>query len=918
MKRMNRKTRILKLLAALTICLGIVLPSLNGFLQTAAATPYPKVDLTYLLGENVDPSTWTKADRAAWDTATGDTVIQTKSIYPDTGFATKASLIDGQKQTGLDYTNGVQYLSAGSGSKNINESITLNLQKMYKVNQVGITPSYYDIWYSGFPNDFTIEVSANGSSWKTVVTKTDFGNGYTPGQQDYLIPFDQDEICQYIRFTCTEILLEWNGTLNVLALQELEVYGIETDGTSSDSTSSDTTSSGNTSSDSTSSDSTSSDSTSSDSTSSDNTVITPGEIQVLENGKIDFTPVFGGATGTSLVGWDSENKYITTSHSFEVDWNPFGGKAFLIDGDKGTGDGQANYYASCTNDGGNIVDVNHTADVNEWILFDLQENYSISKFQFSILYSMANFGLPENFKLEVSQDGDSWRTVVDKVGCQFVNGVVDYSFSFAPVSVRYLRFSVSKVAESYGASVGDDGNHLDLRGYSVILTEIEFYTGTASAEEPELQILSDGKIDFTPLFGSTFGKDLVGWDNENKYITTSHSYEAQGTPSAGKAFLVDGDRGAGDGLGNYYASCTNHPTLGLTDVNHTPNVDEWILFDLQKNYSLNSFRFSILYASSDFGVPADFKLEVSQDGTTWQTVVQETGIGFSNGSGNYSFDFDTVAARYVRFSVSKVAESYGASLGQDGNHLDPRGYSVILTELELYTGDKVEPAGIEVGEDGKLDFSSLFEGATGEGLVDWDSDEIYLSVSHGREEKGEPSVGKAFLVDGSTDGNIGFWLAYDDDAPELSAAAEVDEWIYMNLQKKFKLGKVAFAPRYASESIGLPEDFKLEVSEDGIIWTTVVEKTGYKLPSGEDLCAFSFAQTSAQYIRFSVTKVAEADPEFGYAVQLSELQLYENGDGEEKLPDTSAKTIIPIAVACLFSVSLLVCVIMKRNRLQEK
>lgn len=681
MKRVIGKPHVPKAFAALVVCLGLILTTLGtGLFVSATDTTHQKLDLSYLLGENVDTSAWTAAERAAWDEETGDAVIKVKSIYADTALSTKAALIDGYKQGGLDVANGSSYVSSGEAADlNVDESITLNLQKPYTVNQVSFTPSMYEAWYNGFPVDFTVEVSTNGDNWKTVVEKTDFS--FTLGQVDYLLPFEAEENVQYIRFNCSKIILAWNGTLNSLALQEIEVYE----------------------------------------PSSNETPGTPGgdegqaagEIQVLDDGRLDFTPLFNGAKDEQLVGWDAEEKYISTSHSFET---------------------------------------------------------------------------------------------VDKG--------------------RY----------------------------------------------------------------------------------------------AGKAFLVDGDRTKGDDTGNYYASCTNDPDQGMIDVNHDREVDEWILFDLQKNYDLNRFQFSSLFSIANFGMPEDFKVEVSQDGDSWKTVVVEKGLTFSYGTANYTFSFDPVSARYVRFSVSKIADSYGASLDGQGNHLDPRGYSLILTEIELYAESAAEETGIKVLENGKLDFTPLFKGATGKELVGWDEAEDYISVSHSLEAAWDPPVGKAFLVDGSIAGGSGYWASCSlvpdtTNLTDLNKTAEVDEWVYFNLQEKFNIGKFVFAPRYADKNIGMPEDFKLEVSEDGIIWKTVIDETGYKATKGT--CEFAFEPGPTQYMRFSVTKVAAADPTLQYSLQLSEMQFYET-DGAP-LPPTSAETVYPVVVACLFAVSLITCgVIKSRKKIRVK
>lgn len=120
----------------------------------------------------------------------------------------------------------------------------------------------------------------------------------------------------------------------------------------------------------------------------------------------------------------------------------------------------------------------------------------------------------------------------------------------------------------------------------------------------------------------------------------------------------------------------------------TPDVDhaEWVSIDLGKVCTVNNVVFYPASSRVDgkmlgYGCPIDFKIQLSTDGKTWETVREEHDYPLPE-YGPLSFSFDGREARYVRL--------YADSLRPKGT--DANSYRLQLCELEVYslpqTGEK--------------------------------------------------------------------------------------------------------------------------------------------------------------------------------------------------------------------------------------
>ena len=106
-----------------------------------------------------------------------------------------------------------------------------------------------------------------------------------------------------------------------------------------------------------------------------------------------------------------------------------------------------------------------------------------------------------------------------------------------------------------------------------------------------------------------------------------------------------------------------------------------------------------------------------------------------------------------------------------------------------------------------------------------------------------------------------------------SKTRDITEWVMFALGKPITISKMVVYPSYDSEFV---EDYHVEVSLDGLTWTTVWSITGDNKDNG-DPRVMTFDPVEARYVRFVVTKMGNGNPAsaIGYKVQIGEIELYQ-------------------------------------------
>ena len=533
--------------------------------------------------------------------------------------------------------------------------------------------------------------------------------------------------------------------------------------------------------------------------------------------KIDLSEYVEGMTSVS----GFEQPVVTASPSTEL-WGL--GAAALIDGD------YSSRYIGAT--GG----VAPEEFIETWIQLDLQKEYKINKFGFAAFQNNSPQGLPKDFTIEASRDGINWETVYTKTG--LVNHEEEptsawYEFSFSQTQARYARLNITAIAGD-----ADVAN-------AVCLNEIEVFgekvgeTGPVAPVGEKISIVSDN-------------------------ITVSASYEKEGE---GKANLVDGD------------ATTSFSAIAEADA---PGqiMNEWVQLDLQQSYNVDKIRLAAHGNNSLGGLPTDFDIAVSANGTDWSVVktINSVFVEDAEDQSWYSFNFTSTDARYVRLNIRDIG-----GVGDPGI-----GYAVVLREFEVYqsNGDKIDLSSF-------VEDIETWKAAEG---IDWAWASNYpqpvVTASKSYELWG---WGAAGLIDGSNTNQAIFGCVPSNDAL-LPAQPAVNAVITVDFKGAYALDQMCFASFTSGSPAGLPRDFKLEVSLDGTEWSRVlnISNLSPEDANSDDAGWYSFvfeATSPIRYARLTITRVAEqTDKARGWCASLGELEFYGVLDESIVLkPDNYAK-----------------------------
>ena len=300
---------------------------------------------------------------------------------------------------------------------------------------------------------------------------------------------------------------------------------------------------------------------------------------------------------------------------------------------------------------------------------------------------------------------------------------------------------------------------------------------------------------------------------EGAAVTASSSYESDGW-SANAA--VDGQRTSGAGSMGWSSSTDKMTT------NHT----EWVKLDLGAATSIGRVD---QYprddgANTGLGFPVDFTIEVSADGSTWQTVAKQAGYP-RPGDAVQTFPFAATTARYIRVTGTNL------STDQFGH------YHMQFAEIEAAGGDLA--AGRPVASSSSVEY-----------------------------------VNESWLRTDLTDGIHHSDLWYSMGWSSTGAATQHTESAQVDLGGPTLFDTVDLYARDdgANTGAGFPVDFTIDVSTDGSAWQTVIAQKGYPKP-GAAAQVFTFAPTTARYVRVSGTRLSTEPTGALFMMQLAELEV---------------------------------------------
>ena len=275
---------------------------------------------------------------------------------------------------------------------------------------------------------------------------------------------------------------------------------------------------------------------------------------------------------------------------------------------------------------------------------------------------------------------------------------------------------------------------------------------------------------------------------------------------------------------------------------NSPNSNVWIQVEVADAINVNRVVLVPRYDTDKMsgskmclGFPEDFTIQVSADGSQWNTVVSKTSYEATKSDGE-EFKFDTQSGvKFIKVDATKLSHE-GDTIHQNYRFqlMEMMAmYEEPITETESSSGIKVTASS-------------------------------YIAANTTWAPKN--------AVDGSTTKG---WSSND-----YTNAPNRNVWIQFEYPSARTVDSVVMVPRYGTDKLtgtsmclGFPKDFTIQVSNDGINWKTVVSKKDFTATnqSGE---TFSFApQSGVKYIKVDATKLShEGDTtNSNYRFQLMEF-----------------------------------------------
>ncbi|MBO5510941.1 MAG: discoidin domain-containing protein [Clostridia bacterium] len=435
-------------------------------------------------------------------------------------------------------------------------------------------------------------------------------------------------------------------------------------------------------------------------------------------------------------------------------------------------------------------------------------------------------------------------------------------FAIQPVGDAYAILSLMKDRDSgrnYVMLVNKDLDSPRTMTFTVQGTDTLYLLDKTQNNAPESVVaLQDGKLTLTlgagdfALYALPAGMDLTAPAAEGKNLL------AEKLPcDADDSYSQDGW---------YFSKLTDGVTVSRPASMgwRTSLAEASVTYDLGSAKTFD--RLDVTPAGNGVACGASFpigiRVEVSDDGVTFREAARFTDIPRPTEEVPV-FKLEKTAARFVRLTFTGASHT-GVEICELAFYEDDGSVAVGKTDYAPVAYEKGDNVAL-----GKKVFASE---------IGWTSD--------------AEGLGYAFLTDGyamekTHPTNGGHWLtAWPSD---YHKAVDEEVWVAVDLGTDHVFDRVNLYPR-GSDGRFFPEEYDIQVSEDGEEWNTVKTVTGDTSTNikGREI---AFDEVEARFVRVLIRKHFKTPASKGYTTQISELEVIASRTVQpETEPDTEEET----------------------------
>ncbi len=364
----------------------------------------------------------------------------------------------------------------------------------------------------------------------------------------------------------------------------------------------------------------------------------------------------------------------------------------------------------------------------------------------------------------------------------------------------------------------------------------------------------DGSLESLSMDGQTLTLTLAAGDA--MLIALPEGFDAypteEGQPTAevnlaADAYIVCS---ASSGTDGYICALNDGERIAgakseIIDWRTTNSNDVYIVLDLKQALSFNRID---LYAGGnlfEYGAhfPRTVKVSVSNDGKTYTEVETFADLTAGDHQGN-ALTFATQTARYIRLDITDM---------------ERRDMYIALNEIEVYHDDGTLPAPEQFSLTGEND--PVIDYTEGENIAL--NKNVYASSSAPDLYK-QWGFSLEYVNDGLVSGHGYTSNVGRNNRPKAT------EFVIIDMGDVFAVDKVVVRPTGT-----FAVDYTVDVSLDGINWTTIYEMT--KDPNdGADVVITPDTPVNGRFLRFHATKLRMAgnNTADGYLLQIGDIEAY--------------------------------------------